>query len=86
MSKYNVVATIRITVEDEKVKDAIFKALLPEVRVPVSSRAKVYCESVNKSLLLVFRAIDLTSLRAVVNSFLRLIYSIEGVLAVVHDR
>jgi len=75
--------TIKIDMNNEKMTETLYKALLPETKVAASLRVRVTCERTNKSLLLVFHATDLISLRAAANSFLRLMYSIEKTLAVI---
>jgi len=82
MSEYSIVATLKVIIEDEKIRNTIFKAILPEIKVSVSPRVKVYCKCDDESLLLTFQAVDLTSLRAVMNSFLRLMYSVENNLII----
>lgn len=82
MSDYRVKANIKIFVKDEQFRKTLYLALLPDINSIVSDRIKVDIRLTEDSILLLFQAKDLISLRALVNSIFRLIYSIETSLNV----
>jgi len=68
----NATATIRLRFPTKQQLSAVFKALEPETRSPVTSRSKVTIikEDEALTLKLVFETKDTSALRAAVNSYL----------------
>jgi tRNA threonylcarbamoyladenosine modification (KEOPS) complex Pcc1 subunit len=68
----NATATIRLRFPSRQHLSAVFEALEPETRSPVTGRSKVAIAKDDKALMLtlVFTAKDTSALRAAVNSYL----------------
>ena len=86
MSSYNLIATLMIRIEDKKLRKALYDALLPDIKTPASLKIAIEIEESDNSLLLKFRTKDLSGLRAAINSFLRLAYSIKTSLEAVSSK
>ena len=78
----NATATIRLRFPTKQQLSAVFKALEPETRSPVTSRSKVTIikEDEALALKLVFETKDTSALRAAVNSYLHWIRLTKDVL------
>jgi tRNA threonylcarbamoyladenosine modification (KEOPS) complex Pcc1 subunit len=68
----NQTARVRIKLRSKEELSAVFKALQPETRSPVTGRSKVWVGKNAKTLTLtmVFEAKDTSALRAALNSYL----------------
>jgi tRNA threonylcarbamoyladenosine modification (KEOPS) complex Pcc1 subunit len=66
-------AKLSVHVRSRRLADAIARSLRPEVDHPVGSKARVAIRVDQKILELKFLAKDTTALRAVMNSYLRII-------------
>jgi tRNA threonylcarbamoyladenosine modification (KEOPS) complex Pcc1 subunit len=84
----NANATIRLRFPTMRQLSAVFRALEPETRSPVTSRSKVTIikEDEALTLKLVFETKDTSALRAAVNSYLHWIRLTKDVLKFVEPR
>jgi len=70
-------ARLEVHVEDERAKVALLRALLPDVATPASPRVRASLRAEGDALVLEIEASDLSGLRAAVNSYLRLMHSVD---------
>jgi tRNA threonylcarbamoyladenosine modification (KEOPS) complex Pcc1 subunit len=66
-------AVIRLNFSSEKQLKVVLEALKPEIETSTTPRSKVDLKAEGHSLVLEFEATDTSSLRAAMNSYLRLI-------------
>jgi tRNA threonylcarbamoyladenosine modification (KEOPS) complex Pcc1 subunit len=66
-------AVIRLNFSSKKSLNVVLGALKPETETSSTSRSKVGMKTEGQTLILDFRATDTSALRAVINSYLRLI-------------
>ncbi len=78
-SNEKIKANIKIYVDDDKFRESLVRALIPDTLTVETNRVKVNLieDKTEKAITLIFEAKDLVGFRAIVNSFLRLIYTIE---------
>jgi len=76
-------AIIRIAFNNDLSK-LIYKAISPEVRDRISKRIEVNARDEDKSLIIEVQAEDITSLRAAVNSYLRILAALIRTLGELH--
>lgn len=79
-------ASLLLRLGDTNTAETVRSALLPEVLGFQSPRSEVSLELVGESLLLEIRADDVSSLRAVLNSYLRWIQCSEETIRVFSER
>ncbi len=75
-------AVIRVCFDSEKVAEAVYKALLPDVGEMPTGRGGASIVLNGREVTVNVWARDLTALRALVNSYLRLLYAIHSVINV----
>ncbi len=78
-------ALIRIDFLDEKQLTAAFDALSPEAIKLTLSRSRLHLEKIDNSLMLKIEASDTVALRSALNSYLRWIESLKGVILLLED-
>jgi tRNA threonylcarbamoyladenosine modification (KEOPS) complex Pcc1 subunit len=66
-------AKLDVQTKSRRLADAIAKSLSPEIDHPAGSKAHVRVKVERRKLKLTFQARDATALRAVMNSYLRMI-------------
>ena len=78
---------IEIMIEDEKVLNAVYCALLPETKKPPTERSKsfVYLNETKKLIIVKIASRDLTSLRASINSYFKWLSAIINSLEVLEN-
>jgi tRNA threonylcarbamoyladenosine modification (KEOPS) complex Pcc1 subunit len=74
---------VQIEFDNPQMLHAIEQALAPEEKSAPTDRVVSSLERTDSTIRLQFNAVDLVSLRAAVNSYLRLITSIQNVLEVI---
>ncbi len=79
ISNINIAATIQITSVKEETS-AIYKALLPEAGVESRRRASINLKHEDRCLTIEISAQDLSTLRALVGSYLRLVKAASTVI------
>ncbi|MGQ4893110.1 MAG: KEOPS complex subunit Pcc1 [Candidatus Njordarchaeia archaeon] len=64
---------------------AIIRALIPETKSDITNRSQITISfnDINKKIEIKIRSIDLTSLRATINSYLRWLYAILNCIEVI---
>ena len=77
--------TVQIEFDDPQMLNATEQALAPEEKSTPTDRVVSYLERTDTAIRIKFNALDLVSLRAAVNSYLRLIISIQNVLEAILD-
>jgi len=75
-------AQIVLTLENSRIADALYRALIPEtLSLPRYERAEVFVSKLEeRKILIEIKALDISALRAVMNSFLYLVHSCISVL------
>lgn len=73
-------AAVLLNFGSAKVRDVVYRALMPEVEKPVSGRSKVELVKEDSCLVLNVEAKDTVALRAALNSYLRWINSLTNIL------
>ncbi len=79
-------ASLLLRLGDANTAETVRSALLPEILGFQSPRSEVSLELICESLLLEIRADDVSSLRAVLNSYLRLIQCAEETIRIFSER
>jgi len=76
-------AQIILNLENPKIANALYKALIPETHsLPRYERAEVLVKKLGETEVIIeIRALDVSALRAVMNSFLYLVHSCISVLS-----
>ena len=72
---------IILNVANPQIADVIYASLLPETQNQPSYRSRSSIEKSNEKVILAVEARDLTSFRAAMNSYLRLIHVLVRVLS-----
>ncbi len=70
-------SNIEIEFANEKIAQAVYEAIIPEIKRPPSGRADVKIKLVGNKIILNISTTTISSLRAAINSYLRWIYSIS---------
>lgn len=83
MSKLKYKAKITIDVRSLKFADTIFKALKPETNVVNNKRHKIQIDCKEEVLTLIFEAISISKLRALINSYLRWVITTRNTIEVI---
>jgi tRNA threonylcarbamoyladenosine modification (KEOPS) complex Pcc1 subunit len=78
-------ASLLLKLGDTNTAEIVRSALLPEILGFQSSRSEVSLERIRESLLLEIRADDVSSLRAVLNSYLRWIQCSEETIRILSE-
>jgi len=76
-------AKIAINVQSRKFADTIFKVLKPETSIDNSKRHKIQIECTEEVLTVIFEAISISKLRALINSYLRWIITTRNTIKVI---
>jgi tRNA threonylcarbamoyladenosine modification (KEOPS) complex Pcc1 subunit len=79
-------ASLLLRLGDANTAETVRSALLPEILGFQSPRSEVSLELICESLLLEIRTDDVSSLRAVLNSYLRLIQCAEETIRIFSER
>ena len=79
-------ASLLLQLEDTNTAEIIRSALLPEILSFQSPRSEVSLECIRESLLLEIRTDDVSSLRAVLNSYLRWIQCAEETMRILSEK
>ncbi|UCD73119.1 MAG: hypothetical protein JSW01_00285 [Candidatus Bathyarchaeota archaeon] len=79
-------ASLLLRLGNTNTAEIVQSALLPEILGFQSPRSKVSLERIHESLLLEIRADDVSSLRAVLNSYLRWIQCAEETVRILSKR
>ncbi|MEM3551328.1 MAG: KEOPS complex subunit Pcc1 [Candidatus Bathyarchaeia archaeon] len=77
-------ASIRLNFPSEKILKVVFKALLPEIEKPSTSRSKAILKCEENHLILFVEARDTVALRAALNAYLRWIAVICEALSILN--
>jgi len=75
----NASARLKIVLQSKREANAILDGLRPELQHPASKKAKALISTRGKSLVLRFEANNSTALRAIMNSYFRLLAASLGV-------
>ncbi len=74
-------AYLNICLNDRKVLESIYKALIPEVKSkPSKERGEVYLSIENECIMLKIIARDISSLRAMLNGYLYLVHALSNTI------
>jgi tRNA threonylcarbamoyladenosine modification (KEOPS) complex Pcc1 subunit len=77
-------ASIRLNFQSEKILKVVFKALLPEIKKPATSRSKAFLKCEESCLILLVEARDTVALRAALNAYLRWIAAVCEALSILN--
>ena len=86
MSSQNFSHTVEVNVEiklSEETIKVVMESLIPETLTPSSDRSSVALDILDGGLMIVFRASDISALRAAMNSYLRWIQGIINMFNVI---
>ena len=86
MSSQNFSHTVEVNVEiklSEETIKVVMESLIPETLTPSSDRSSVELDILDGGLMIVFRASDISALRAAMNSYLRWIQGIINMFNVI---
>jgi len=75
-------AVVRLKLPSKKVREIVYRALMPEVAKPATTRSKADLKIENTFLVLAVEARDTVALRAALNAYLRWVSAVCNVLSV----
>jgi len=75
-------AVVRLELPSERIREIVYKALMPEAAKPATTRSKADLKIENAFLVLAVEAKDTVALRAALNAYLRWISAVCCVLSV----
>jgi tRNA threonylcarbamoyladenosine modification (KEOPS) complex Pcc1 subunit len=75
-------AVVRLKLPSKKVREIVYRALMPEAAKPATTRSKADLKIENTFLVLAVEARDTVALRAALNAYLRWISAVCNVLSV----
>ena len=79
---HTVEANVEIKLSEETIK-VVMESLIPETLTPSSDRSSVELDILDGGLMMVFRASDISALRAAMNSYLRWVQGIINLFIVI---
>jgi len=79
-------AIVHLRFPTNRYREIVAKSLEPEIRKPITPRSRVTIENKSKFLVLRVEANDTIALRSALNAYLRWVYSIMNVLAIVETQ